>query len=559
MDDINSGILLILGLSVIGGMLGALAFQKIRFPQVVGYIVIGFIIGESGFDIIGNKHAEALQMFNYFALGVIGFLVGGELKIEAFKKYGRQFTAILLGEGVMAFFLVGALSYLVIYLVAKDFRVALAGAVVFGAIASATDPASTVDVLWEYRAQGVMTTAIIAIVALDDALAMTLYGIGKASAQLLTGGHGSIGHELIGVSRELLGAIGVGGMAALLLIGFLRWIRHPERGVALAVGMIMMVIGVAVWWRMDVILAGMTLGFVMTNLASYRSEPIFKLLRGFSIPIYVLFFVLVGARLGFSRMTWWIWMLVLVYVIGRSVGKMLGSYWGASISRSPRNVRRYLGMSLFAQGGVAVGLSIVAAQNLKNIMITPDVSLGDAIVFAVTGTTMIVQLVGPAMVKAAVRLAGEAGRNITEDDMMDMLHVRDAASMSPHMLKESDSLRSALMLFRDNDMFIYPVIDRAGHLTGMVSLEALKSVLLDRDTWEWLLVADVMDSVPARITPDQTLAAAEQQMSECRLDQLPVVAADNTKTPVGIIDRRMIKVKLQSELIRRRSEEEPHG
>ncbi|MBN2641772.1 MAG: cation:proton antiporter [Victivallales bacterium] len=546
------GLLIVLGLAVFLGMIGAWLFQKIRFPQVVGYIVIGLIIGQAGFGVITQGHVEKLGMFNNFALGIIGFLVGGELKIEMFRKYGRQFTAILLGEGIVACTLVGIMTGLVLYYVTGEMKVAVAGGVVFGAIASATDPASTIDVLWEYRAQGIMTSSIIAIVALDDALAMTLYGIGTSTAQLLTGGSGSVANELLKVGRELGGALIVGTVAAFILAAFMKRVKYPEKLVSLAVGMILLIIGISVRYHMDVILAGMMMGFVLVNFVPHRSEELFKLLRSFSIPIYVIFFVLVGARLGLGQMTWWIWVIVLLYVLGRSAGKMYGARLGAIISRSPEPVKKYLGMSIFAQGGVAVGLSIVAAQHLKDIKISEEISLGDAIIYAVTATTLIVQFVGPAMVKLALKLSGEAGRNITDEDVMETMTVADVIEANPVMLQEHEPLQHAINMFRDNDKLMYPVL-REDKLIGVLSFETLKSVLADRESWRWLVVADVMTAAEERATPDSALTGVYELMQRHKIDQMPVISADDKDKPLGIIDLRGIKSKVHSELIRRRS------
>ena len=425
MGSINNSILFLLGLGVFGGMLGAWFFQKIRFPQVVGYIVIGLVIGQAGFGIIDSAAIAELKTFNLFALGIIGFLVGGELHIDTFKKYARQFTAILFGEGLTAFVLVGLASFFLIYMVTSNLIAASAGAVVLGAIASATDPASTIDVLWEYRSKGVMTTAIIAIVALDDALAMTLYGIGSSTAKLLASNTGSVWVSLGHIGNELFGALAIGAVVAALLVAFLRWVPQTERGAAVAIGMILLLISVAVFFEMDIILATMMMGFVLTNLAPRRSNDLFKLVRSFSVPIYVLFFVLVGARLSFGVMPGWLWLIIISYVVFRSAGKFCGAYFGAKITNGPPAVRKYLGLGLFAQGGVAIGLSIMAAEQLSGVEVAEGMSLGDMIIFVVTTTTLVVQVLGPAMVKLAIRLSGEGGRDITEEDVRASMKVSD--------------------------------------------------------------------------------------------------------------------------------------
>ena len=551
MDSINNSILFLLGLGVFGGMLGAWFFQKIRFPQVVGYIAIGLIIGQAGFGIIDAEAVLQLKTFNLFALGIIGFLVGGELKIDTFKQYARQFIAILFGEGLLSFFLVGIASFILIYLVTKNIIAASAGGVVLGAIASATDPASTIDVIWEYRSKGVMTTAIIAIVALDDALAMTLYGLGSSTAKLLTSNSGSVWVSVGHISNELFGALAVGGIMAGLLVAFLRWVPQTERGAAIAIGMILLVISVSAYFKMDIILATMMMGFVLTNLTPRRSKDLFKLMRSFSVPIYVLFFVLVGARLSFGTMPGWLWLIIIVYVIGRSAGKFYGAYIGAKMTGSPPVVRKYLGLGLFAQGGVAIGLSIMAAEQLSSITISGGMNLGDMIIFVVTTTTLVVQVLGPAMVKLAVKLSGEAGRDISEEDVRASMKVSDVIDEKLVTISEAASITEAINCFTENNVLMTPVVNEKGKIKGILNFEALKDILADRDNWNWLLVADIMRPMQDCTTADVNLDEVFQRMYRLKIDQMPVVDSETGENPLGMLDMRSIRLKVHAELLKR--------
>jgi NhaP-type Na+/H+ or K+/H+ antiporter len=279
MPFLDFGVLFVIGLGVFGGILGAWLFQRLRIPQVLGYIAIGLLIGESGLRIVKIADVEALRSLSLFALGIIGFLVGGELKGENFRKYGRQFAAIFLGEGLAAFALVGLGVGTLVYYVSHNAGASLASGIVFGAIASATDPASTIDVLWEYRSRGVLTTSLIAIVALDDALAMTLYGLGTSLAAILTHESVSLGGAATMIVVELLGAVAVGLAGGAILNYILRWSHQRERSLAIAIGVILLVIGFALAAGMDVILATMTLGVTMVNLAPRRSKDLISLVR----------------------------------------------------------------------------------------------------------------------------------------------------------------------------------------------------------------------------------------------------------------------------------------
>ena len=522
--SVSPGVLMILGLGVFGGMAGAWFFQKIHFPQVVGYIVIGLLLGETGFGLVHPADVENLRLLNLFALGIIGFLVGGELKLEMFRKYAKEVITILLGEGIAAFFLVALASWGIIYAITGEMAASLAGGVIFGAIASATDPASTIDVIWEYRAKGVMTTAIIAIVALDDALALTLYGIGTSSAQLLTSHSGSVWNSLQTVGIELFGALGLGAAFAVILIGFLRYQAQSDRAVALSVGVILLVIGFAAYYNLDVILAAMMVGFILINFAPRRSEEIFKLLRSFAIPIYVLFFVFVGARLSVWNMPGWLWGIVAVYVIGRSLGKWGGSWLGAKLAGSADSVRKYLGFGM--------------------------------IVYVVTATTLVVQLLGPYMVKVALKRSGEAGRDITEVDIINSFTVSDVMTHTREILHENMPLSCAFEKFREMDYMLYPVVDENDRVTGVLTFEALKNVAADYAVWDWMLVADAMQPLTLFAQPDQPLKSVVDTMQAERIYQMVVVDNGQNLKSVGLLDRRVIHLKIQNELVLRTSDME---
>jgi CBS domain-containing protein len=432
--------------------------------------------------------------------------------------------------------------------------IAIAAGIVFGAIASATDPASTIDVLWEYRSLGILTTSLTAIVALDDALAMALYGLGTAAAEILTGNSGSITGELGRVSLNLAGAVVLGAAFAFILMGLLRWFHQPERGLAFAVGLILLLITFAVYLDMDVILTTMTLGFVLTNMIPRRSKNLFKIMRSFSVPIYVIFFVLAGARLGISQMPGWLWIIVIIYVIARSAGKIVGAYIGAKYSDTKPVVRKYLGMGLFAQGGIAIGLSIMASHHLSGIMIDENLALGDVIISGVAATTLIVQLLGPAMVKLAIKLSGEIGRNVTDDDVINSWTVANVMDKDVILIREDEPLINAAKIFTENDYLVYPVVDKENNIRGVLSLESLKDVLDDQHSWNWLVASDVMRPAADKAFPSSRLRDVLDQMSELKIDQMPVMETNGGNVPIGILDIARVKRQIEKEVLRRQEQ-----
>jgi Kef-type K+ transport system membrane component KefB len=145
---LHMNFLLLMGIAIFGGTVGARLFKLIRFPQVVGYIVIGVLLGESGIRLFDGRTLDLMRPFNFFTLGIIGFMIGGELKLSVLRKYGRQFMIILLAEGLGAFVVVSLLTTLVGGLLTHAWRASLGMGLLLGSISSATAPAATVDVLW---------------------------------------------------------------------------------------------------------------------------------------------------------------------------------------------------------------------------------------------------------------------------------------------------------------------------------------------------------------------------------------------------------------------------
>jgi Kef-type K+ transport system membrane component KefB len=547
--NFDTGILLIFGICVSGGIFSAVVMKRLSIPQVLGYIIAGIIIGESGFHLVTIEVIQKLRSFNYFALGIIGFLVGSEIKFTTLKKYGKQFSAILLAEGVLAFILVGTSVSVLMWYITNSLSISLATGIVFGAISSATDPASTIDVLWEYRTAGILTTTIIAIVALDDALAMTLYGLGTSVAQILSGTSISIARILSQIGIELIGSILLGIFSGYILNLILHRFVHKEQMLASAISLLLLNIWLSVVLNMDIILLTMAMGITVVNTAPKRSEYIINLIKNFSTPLYVLFFVLVGARLSIKSMPAWLWAIVLFYVFFRSFGKMLGAYLGAKISGSTPVVQKYIGFGLFAQGGVAIGLSIMATQHLHNIEIKGGLYLSDVIIFGITTTTFIVQVIGPSMVKFAVKKAGEIGKNVTEQDIMKKWHVRDLISNKIIPVPENTLLKDLFLIFSQSDSSYHPVIDDNNRFIGLITFNELKEILLDRESWNWLVASDLAVPVNDIVLVDDPLENAVKLMNQIGTDQIPVINNKSEQKYEGEIELMHINHMVQQQML----------
>ncbi len=523
--------LIVLGLALFGGTIGGRLFQKLHVPQVVGYILIGWALGPSGARMIDAGMIQALQPFSYFALGLIGFMIGGELNRETLKKYGNQFVTILLFEGIAAFVVVTALVGLIGGLFLKDAATVWSLAVLLGAISSATAPAATTDVLWEYKAKGPLTTMVFGIVALDDVLAIVLFAIASSFAGHLLGL--STGGGVAAVLRpfyEIGGAVAVGGILGVILVRIIRHYQQRERMLVFLIGMVLFVLGFSVAIGVSMLLAAMVLGIVVVNGVPSMSKQVFSIIRDFSPPVFILFFVLVGTKLNPQAMSPMMLALVGVYLVGRTVGKMAGAYWGAGLSRAGTAVQRYLPMCLFSQAGVAIGLSLVAAQSMG-----PE--MGDLVIVIITMTTFVVQLIGPPCVRHAVIQAGEAGKNITEEDIVRSAKVRELMDRQYPIIQETTPAGHILEIFAFSPYTQYPVVDQDGRLSGVINIDGIKSSLLFEVSERFLIAADLKEEFRHVIRDDASLFEAKNYIDNFRLGFLPVI--DTNGIVIGGFDRRM--------------------
>jgi NhaP-type Na+/H+ or K+/H+ antiporter len=543
-EELN--IILLIGIAIFGGTVGARVFHLLNIPRIVGYVAIGIVLGPL-LGTISPKTIRDLEPFNMFALGIIGFLIGGELKRDIFVKFGRQVTAILLFEGLMAFFLVGTLSFATTWYF-SDWKTGLAVGVIFGAICAATDPASTMSVLWEYKSRGSLTSMLIAIVALDDALALILYAVCVSVAGVVVG-HEEAGFfgALFSSFYEIFGSLAIGVAAGILLNWILKRTNEPERVLIFSISSALLIIGVAITRRLDVIISSMALGATLTNIGSRKVLSSFKLVSSFSAPVYVLFFVLVGARLRVVNFGMQVVILAGVYITGSIVGKTTGAWFGAVYSKAAPVIRKYLGFCLYQQGTIAIALLLVASQKFEG-------QLRDTMLSVIISGVFVLQLIGPVFVKIGSKKAGEAGLNITEEDLIKMYKVGDVMDVDVPVMEAGLPLSEVIKLVSDTDSLYYCVVDDTNKVIGAVTLDGIRNTFSTQELNDWLVALDIAEPIIAKVTPETALSQALETIGQLDLEFLPVVTTSNGDKHIGILRQRSVRRRLSAEVLAKQKE-----
>ncbi|OJF75775.1 MAG: sodium:proton exchanger [Treponema sp. CETP13] len=547
----SANLILLLGAILLLGSLGGRLFQKLKIPQVVGYIVIGIIIGQSGLRILSKNVITSLTPLSSLALSLIGFLIGGELKLKTIKKYGKQFVGILLFESITPFIINTIIITIIGTLITHNFASSIALGLVLGAISSATAPAATTDVLSENRTRGPLTTTVLGIVALDDAVGLILYAIASSVAEIFLGVHGQgIVIKLLLVLYDVFGSIVLGAFIGWLLTLMIQnAMSNPGRILAFSLGMLLLSCGIASLLKLDNILTAMSLGFFMVNFAPAKTRPTFTLVENFTPPVYVLFFVLVGAKLNIWQVTPFVGIIALIYVTSRTFGKSLGAVIGSIITKAPETVKKYLPYCLLSQAGVAIGLSISAGTHFAN-------TIGPTVLLIVTATTFIVQILGPICVKYGITKAGECNLAVNENDIMKNTHVSDITShgnticcLGSHtIVNEFTPLDDLIEAFSHHQNLNYEVKDTDGKLSGIVTLENIKeSLSVGGDLASCLLAMDIMEKPPITCHPDTTIPELYELYQQYDCEAIAIV--DEEGKAMGMLGKHIVDHYLHAKVV----------
>lgn len=398
-------LILAIGIMVIVGFFGGTIAKRFKFPRITGYIIIGILLSPSLLNIIPAATIENLDIITDIALGIIAFLIGGSLRLGPLRKLERSIAWIApfqsLGAWLVVTLLLAFLSPLILTIPNATFsQTYFPMAFIVGAISCATAPAAIIAVINGYRAKGPLTTTLLAVVALDDAIAVIAFAIALGICQPLVIGTAGISlYQVLGVPfLHIAAAVVIGVLFGFALIYIAKLVRTRELLLAVVFGMIMLCIGVTNLLGISAILANMVAGFVVVNKA--RENGMFSVVEGIEDVIFAMFFVLAGLHfdLGVIQTAG---ILALLIVLGRFSGKYLGARAGATISHAGGTVKKYLGLALLPKAGVTIGLALLAKSAFP--------AFGAIMMNAVLASVIINELVAPPLVKYAIFKAGEAG------------------------------------------------------------------------------------------------------------------------------------------------------
>ncbi len=405
--------LLSLSIALFAGLMLSRLAKLVKLPAVTAYLVTGVLIGPwclgafgvKGLGFTSEEEIKSLTIISDVALGFIAFSIGNEFRLSQLKAIGKQATIIGIFQAVVATVFVDIALIGLHLLIPKQFS--LEAAIVLGAIASATAPAATLMVVRQYKAKGSVTDTLLPVVAIDDAVGLVLFAISFGVAKAIGVGKIDMISVIVEPLVEVVVSLGLGSVMGLLITFFERFFHSRSKRLSMSVAFVFLTVAITMIDNIHIgpvhvafssLLTCMMLGTVFCNCCDFSEELMDRLDR-WTAPLFILFFVISGAEFDFSLFGNLLIVLVgIVYIVFRCLGKYFGAYASAKFVRAEPNVVKYLGITLFPQAGVALGMAL-KAQTLGEVgMVVANITLFSVLIY---------ELVGPFLTKLALTKAGE--------------------------------------------------------------------------------------------------------------------------------------------------------
>ena len=403
--------LICLAVAVIGGLLMSRLTKLLNLPAVTAYLVAGLLLGPYCLGALGiggvgfqtMEQVEAQSILTQTALGFIAFSMGNEFRLSQLKNMGGKAVFIGIVQAVVTTVVVD-LALITLHLLFPS-MLSLPAAIVLGAIASATAPAATLMVVRQYKADGPLTRLLMLVVPIDDAVGLLLFSVSFGIATALESGAVSVLGVVVEPILEIILSLGLGALMGILLDRVEYLFHSRSKRMTISVAFVLLTVGLSmlkftvggIHCGFSLLLVCMMTGTVFCNVCD-TSEELMERVERWTVPLNVLFFVVSGAELDLQVLVNPVTLLVgVIYILARSAGKYVGAYGSCKAVKCADKITEHLGITLLPQAGVALGMALAATALGDGGMVR------NVILFSV----LIYELVGPALTKRSLLLAGE--------------------------------------------------------------------------------------------------------------------------------------------------------
>jgi len=393
-------------LLLFGFVLGHLA-ERLKLPSLVGQILAGILVGPYGLDLFTVETFHSFGPITDFALCIFGLTMGTHLILRRLHNAGKRMIYILICQ----ILLVPLLVFLALF---YGLALPLPQCLLLGAIGLATSPSSIIHLVVHRRARGVFTKTLVTSVALISIASLVLFSIAFQVTQSIVSQQESLPvmQSLLAPAIDILEALLIGLGMALALLWFTRRNTSLTYHFSSLIIALLLIAGLCRALQLPGFLSSMVLGFVVSNYST-KKHILLKSFANIEPGIFVLFFVLAGTHIDFG-MVRAAGIAGAAFILARAAGKFLAPTLGAYLSNASLSVKRWIGIALFPQAGIAIGLVLIVENEP---LFSP---FADYITAMVLGAVVVSETIGPILTDLAIRRSGEVNKSRTR--LLDFLH-----------------------------------------------------------------------------------------------------------------------------------------
>ena len=380
--------------------------SKIKLPSILGWLITGMILGPHALSLINNEILSAgwYVALNHIFECSVGLMIGTELVWRNIKKYGKAIIITTLTQS-LGTFLVVSLAFSVVFII-SDIPVYLA--FIFGGIALATAPAPALSIVREFRTDGPVTKTLIPMAALDDMVGVVVFfttmaivasNISEKKLPVYVIPLIIILPLIIGIITGLLGGV------------LLKKERSAPATVVILILLIILTSVIGAFCNnyllpspiLNFMLMGMAFSGTFSNMVS--DERLNQIMDNFNpfLGIAMIIAILnLGAPLDY-HLVLGAGLFTAIYIISRGFGKYFGAYFGASVTKLPDTVKKYLGLTLWPHSGVSLVFTGIAVSVLS----TPAPECAKIIQGTIAAAAVINEIIAVIAAKKGFEWAGE--------------------------------------------------------------------------------------------------------------------------------------------------------
>jgi Kef-type K+ transport system membrane component KefB len=393
---------------VLGSFMKSIS-KKTKILNVVGYLILGLIIGPEVLNIIPQHFIDDTHLITDLSLSLISVLVGANLKYNVLKEVWVQIVVISIFEAIFTFLFISTIFYILFDFLdfgfVNNYRLIIS--VIFGGLASATAPATILAVIHELKVKGKFSSFLLGVVATDNAISLIFFSFIVIISSTIMGVGSCSYSTVFMIIPTILLTIGVGVMGAMISELIDRIFKdNGSIKTTSTLGMIFLVYSLSRHWGLEPLLASLVMGVVMSNLSCefYLVKKEFD--HHLKDIIFLLFFTISSMHLNISFLLA-MPLVIILYIIFRILGKIIGVWTGGKLSGADKHIQNYLGLALFPQAGIAIGLSL-SLQNQAGFEVIAPIILN-----VIIATTMVHEFIGPMLTKYVLKKSGECNMDRT--------------------------------------------------------------------------------------------------------------------------------------------------